>query len=168
MSRSTSKRSTSSTRSRSARGARAKATSSLPARGSGSSSSHGKGRKEHLTGAAIERSCGSVFEDLGFSREEAVSLDLRSFLSFRLEEFIKDQRFTQRQAAAFFGVSQPRISNLVRGRIDLFSLDTLVDMLTRAGIKVEILLQGGIRRSRGKVRWQGDLAERRRGRVADG
>ena len=88
----------------------------------------------------IEPSCGNVFEDLGFSRREAVSLQLRSFLAFRLEEFIETERLTQRQAAAFFGVSQPRISNLVRGRIELFSLDTLVDMLTRAGVKVEILL----------------------------
>lgn len=59
-------------------------------------------------------------------------------------------------------MTQPRISNLVRGRIDLFSLDTLVDMMTRTGIKVEILLQGGIRKFRGKVRWEGDLAESRR------
>ena len=91
--------------------------------------------------SAIEPSCGNVFEDLGFPRQEAVSLELRSFLAFRLEEFIETERLTQRQAAAFFGVSQPRISNLVRGRIELFSLDTLVDMLTRAGVKVEILLR---------------------------
>jgi predicted XRE-type DNA-binding protein len=91
--------------------------------------------------SAIEPSSGNVFEDVGFTRQEAVSLELRSFLAFRLEEFIKTKALTQRQAAAFFGVSQPRISNLVRGRIDLFSLDTLVDMLTRAGVKVEILLR---------------------------
>ncbi len=93
--------------------------------------------------SSIEPSCGNVFEDLGFSRQEAVSIQLRSFLAFRLEEFIGTERLTQRQAAAFFGVSQPRISNLVRGRIELFSLDTLVDMLTCAGIRVEILLQRG-------------------------
>ena len=91
--------------------------------------------------SAIEPSCGNVFEDLGFSRQEAVSLQWRSFLAFRLEEFMETEELTQRQAAAFFGVSQPRISNLVRGRTELFSLDTLVDMVTRAGLHVEILLR---------------------------
>jgi predicted XRE-type DNA-binding protein len=90
---------------------------------------------------SIEPSCGNVFEDLGFSRQEAVSLQLRSLLAFRLEEFIKAERLTQRQAAAFFGVSQPRISNLVRGRVELFSLDTLVDMLSRAGIEVVLAVR---------------------------
>ena len=115
--------------------------------------------------SSIEPSCGNVFEDLGFPRQEAVSLELRSFLAFRLEEFIETERLTQRQAAAFFGVSQPRISNLVRGRIELFSLDTLVDMLTRAGVKVEILLQPGIGQENGRVRRPGGLAGNGRGRV---
>ena len=44
---------------------------------------------------------------------------------------------TQAEAAKLFGVSQPRVSDLVRGKIDLFSIDTLVDMLARAGMKVE-------------------------------
>ena len=114
----------------------------------------------------IEPSSGNVFEDLGFSRREAVSLQLRSFLAFRLEEFIETERLTQRQAAAFFGVTQPRISNLVRGRIELFSLDALVDMLTRAGVKVEILLQPGIGQESGRVRRPGGLAGNGRGRVA--
>ncbi len=115
----------------------------------------------------IQHSCGNVFEDIGFPMEEAVSLELRGFLCFRLEEFIRQRRFTQRQAAAYFGVTQPRISNLMCGRIELFSLDTLVDMLTRAGVKVEIVLQPGIRRFRGNVRWKGNLKESRRGRIAD-
>jgi len=97
--------------------------------------------KELAVESAIEPSCGNVFEDIGFSRQEAVSLQLRSFLAFRLEEFMETEELTQRQAAAFFGVSQPRISNLVRGRIERFSLDTLVDMVTRAGLHVEILLR---------------------------
>ena len=95
-----------------------------------------------------------------------MSLQLRSFLCVRLEEFIRERRFTQRQAAAFFGVTQPRVSNLMCGRIDLFSLDTLVDMLTRAGIRVEMLLQPGIRKYRGNLSRNGNLAESRRGRVS--
>ena len=116
--------------------------------------------------SAIEPSCGNVFEDLGFSRQEAVSLELRSFLAFRLEEFIATERLTQRQAAAFFGVTQPRISNLVRGRIELFSLDTLVDMSTRAGLQVEIRLRPRIHRRDGRVRRSGDAAGGSRSRMA--
>jgi predicted XRE-type DNA-binding protein len=110
-------------------------------------------------------SSGNVFEDIGFSKQEAVSLELRSFLMFRLEKFVQERGFTQRRAAAFFGVTQPRISNLVRGRIDLFSLDMLVDMLTRAGIRVEIVVQGGGRRLKGKVCWTGSLEKSRQGRI---
>ena len=116
--------------------------------------------------SAIEPSSGNVFEDVGFTRQEAVSLELRSFLAFRLERFIKTEALTQRQAAAFFGVSQPRISNLVRGRIDLFSLDTLVDMLTRAGVRIEVLLRPTNRRPNGGTRSASDMARNRRRRTA--
>jgi predicted XRE-type DNA-binding protein len=117
--------------------------------------------------SAIERSSGNVFEDVGFTRREAVSLELRSFLAFRLEEFIQSERLTQHQAAAFFGVSQPRISNLVRGRIELFSLDTLVDMLTRAGVRIEVFLQPGNRRPDGGTRPTSDVAANRPGRTRE-
>jgi len=116
--------------------------------------------------SAIEPSSGNVFEDVGFTRQEAVSLELRSFLAFRLEEFIKTEALTQCQAAAFFGVSQPRISNLVRGRIDLFSLDTLVDMLTRAGVRIEVRLRPTNRRPNGGTRPTSDVATNRRRRTA--
>ena len=138
----------------------------MPDRGSASSSALASRRRELVADSSIEPSCGNVFEDLGFSRQEAVSLELRSFLAFRLEEFIRNERLTQHQAAAFFGVSQPRISNLVRGRIELFSLDTLVDMLTRAGVKVEVLLTPGMRRPNGGTRSTSEVAAGRRGRTA--
>ncbi len=167
MSRSTPKPSTFSTPSRSGRGVRGRATSHSPGRDTGSSSGRATTLKERIDEETIQDSCGNVFEDLGFSRQEAVSLQLRSFLCFRLEEFIRERRFTQRQAAAFFGVTQPRISNLMCGRIDLFSLDTLVDMLTRAGIRVEMLLQPGIRTHRSHAGWNANPAESRPGRVSN-
>jgi len=58
----------------------------------------------------------------------------------RLKELIASRRLTQADAATLFGVSQPRVSDLVRGKIDLFSIDTLVDMLNHAGIKVKFTL----------------------------
>ena len=86
----------------------------------------------------ITRSSGNVFEDLGFDREEAESLRIRSDLMIELSEFIRRKHLMQAQAAKFFGVSQPRISDLVRGKIALFTIDMLVTMLARAGRKVVV------------------------------
>jgi predicted XRE-type DNA-binding protein len=84
-----------------------------------------------------ERSSGNVFSDLGFSPKEAESLRLRSELMIELDRLIKKRKLTQISAAKLFGVTQPRISDLIRGKIDLFSIDTLISMLARAGMRVE-------------------------------
>ena len=91
-------------------------------------------------GSKITPSSGNVFADLGFGPEEAEHLRIRSDLMSALRKLIEDRKLTQAEAAKVFGVTQPRISNLVRGRIDLFSIDTLVDMLARAGTRVEIVV----------------------------
>ncbi|HEY9015862.1 MAG TPA: helix-turn-helix transcriptional regulator [Gemmatimonadales bacterium] len=87
----------------------------------------------------ITPSSGNVFADLGFSEEEAEHLRLRSTLMIEIRKLIEERELTQAAAAKLFGVTQPRISNLVRGRIDLFSLDTLVGMLARAGVHVDVV-----------------------------
>ena len=94
-----------------------------------------------MMAAKITRSSGNVFEDLGFDREEAEHLRIRSALMATLRKVIESKRMTQAQAATLFGVTQPRISDLVRGKIDLFSIDTLVDMLARAGFHVDLLVE---------------------------
>ena len=83
-------------------------------------------------------SSGNVFVDIGFSKVEAFHLELRSCLMDSLEEVIKKRGLSQREAAKLLGVTQPRISNLVKGRLDLFSLDMLVTMLARAGVRVNL------------------------------
>lgn len=88
----------------------------------------------------ITPSSGNVFADLGFGDDEAEHLRLRSTLMVEARKLIEARNLTQVEAAKLFGVTQPRISNLVRGRIDLFSIDTLVDMLARAGIHVDVVL----------------------------
>jgi len=88
--------------------------------------------------AKVVRSSGNVFEDLGFDREEAEHLRIRSALMATLRKLIESKRMTQAQAATLFGVTQPRVSDLVRGKIDLFSIDMLVDMLARAGFQVKV------------------------------
>jgi predicted XRE-type DNA-binding protein len=82
------------------------------------------------------RSGGNVFADLGFDKETAENLRLRADLMIELREVIQRKGLTQAQAAKHFGVSQPRISDLVRGKIALFTIDMLVNMLARAGKKV--------------------------------
>lgn len=84
------------------------------------------------------RSSGNVFKDLGFSDDEAEYLKIRSTLMIHLRKVIEERGLTQAEAAALFGVTQPRVSDLVRGKIDLFSIDMLVDMLAHAGVRVKL------------------------------
>ena len=88
----------------------------------------------------VTRSSANVFKDLGFPPEEAEPLKIRSYLMAHLRKLIAARGLTQAEAAALFGVTQPRVSDLVRGKIDLFSIDTLIDMLTHAGVKIKITL----------------------------
>jgi len=88
----------------------------------------------------IRRSSGNVFRDLGFSEEESTNLKMRTDLMIRLSKLLEARGLTQAEAARFFGVSQPRISDLVRGKIDRFSVDTLIAMLGHAGVRVRIVV----------------------------
>lgn len=85
---------------------------------------------------SLQRSRGNVFRDLGFSTEDAENLRIRSELMARLAKLIEERGLTQAAAAKVFGVTQPRVSDLVRGKIDRFSIDILVVMLAKAGIRV--------------------------------
>jgi predicted XRE-type DNA-binding protein len=89
------------------------------------------------------RSTGNVFRDLGFAADEAENLKVRSELMIHLTKVIDSRGLTQAKAAALFGVTQPRISDLVRGKIDRFSIDTLVAMLGQAGLRVQLVVGRG-------------------------
>ena len=93
-------------------------------------------------GLKVRRSGGNVFRDLGFPAHEAEHLLVRSNLMLRLERELKVRNLTQAAAAARLGVSQPRVSNLLGGRIELFSTDTLIDMLARLGVRVRVVAAG--------------------------
>jgi predicted XRE-type DNA-binding protein len=84
------------------------------------------------------RSSGNVFRDLGFAQEEAEHLRLRSALMAVVRQLITDRHLTQAKAASLFGVTQPRMSDLVRGKIERFSIDGLIEMLGHAGVHVEM------------------------------
>jgi len=80
----------------------------------------------------------SVFGDLGFDQGTAENLRIRADLMMAVEQFIQREGLTQAEAAERLDVTQPRISDLVRGKIDRFSIDTLVNMLSRAGVRISI------------------------------
>lgn len=89
----------------------------------------------------ITPSSGNAFQDLGFSPEEAANLKVRSTLVGGIRRIIEDRALKQAQAAELFGVTQPRISDLMRGKIELFSIDALINMLAHAGHDVEITVE---------------------------
>lgn len=88
---------------------------------------------EHMTPAG-----GNVFADLGFPPDEAENLKIRAQLMSEVQGIIKERGLTQTEAAVLFGVKQPRISDLVRGKIGLFTIDALINMLAHAGIAVRV------------------------------
>jgi predicted XRE-type DNA-binding protein len=85
----------------------------------------------------ITESCGNVFADLGFPPDEAANLSLRSTFIAQLMKIIQDQALTKAQAAKQFGVTQPQITLLLKGKIQEFSIDELVNMFARAGYEIE-------------------------------
>ena len=86
----------------------------------------------------VKEGSANVFEDLGFEREEAANLKVRSDLMLDLRRYIEQRGWTQEEAAHYFGETQPRISNLMRGEIDRFSVDKLIKMLAHAGMEVRV------------------------------
>ncbi len=80
----------------------------------------------------------SVWDAIGETPATAANLKLRSELMIALKEQIERRGWSQAEAARRFGVTQPRVSDLMRGKIDLFGLDTLVNMAVTAGLRVEL------------------------------
>ncbi len=95
----------------------------------------------------LTRSSGNVFRDLGFSGDEAEYLQVRAELMVHLQKVITARGLKQAEAAELLGVTQPRVSDVMRGRIDLFSIDTLIDMLARLGIRAKLVLHPRRRRA---------------------
>jgi len=80
----------------------------------------------------------SVWDAIEDTPEEAENMRLRSVLMTALKDHIARMGMSQTQAAELFGVTQPRVSDLMRGKINLFGLDALVNMATAAGLRIEM------------------------------
>jgi len=76
---------------------------------------------------------GNVFEDLGFDPAESADLALRAYLMAEIRRFIERNDLTQIKAAKFFGIKQPKISNIINGRVEEISSDYLVGLLAKTG-----------------------------------
>jgi len=80
----------------------------------------------------------SVWDAIEDTTAQAENMRLRSSLMMALKDHITSDGFSQSQAAKVFGLTQPRVSDLMRGKIELFGLDSLVNMLAAAGLHVEM------------------------------
>lgn len=80
----------------------------------------------------------SVWDAIEGQPAEAENMKLRSELMMALKQHIARMEISQAQAAKLFGITQPRVSDLMRGKINLFALDTLVNMATAAGLRIEM------------------------------
>ena len=83
---------------------------------------------------------GNVFIDLGFDEAEARVMALRVELMMRLRERLQEKGYTQVEAAKRLGMTQPRVSALLKGSWKDFSTDMLLTIATRAGLKLEMHL----------------------------
>ena len=90
------------------------------------------------TDAMVTASSGNVFTDLGFGTGEAAVMGLRADLMARLRLMVKTEGWTQAQAAERLGIAQSRVSDLLRGKWEKFSLDMLITLAARAGGKLEL------------------------------
>lgn len=87
---------------------------------------------------SILESSGNVFVDLGYSPDEAAILQMRADLMADLRKLISHKKLTQAAAAKIFGVSQSRVSDLITGKWEKFSLEMLITLATKAGMHVQL------------------------------
>ncbi|MGA9110442.1 MAG: helix-turn-helix domain-containing protein [Smithella sp.] len=87
---------------------------------------------------SIVASSGNVFGDLGYPPDEAAILQMRADLMADLRKYIKTKKLTQAEAAKIFGVSQSRVSDLITGKWEKFSLEMLIILVTKAGMHVKL------------------------------
>jgi predicted XRE-type DNA-binding protein len=93
----------------------------------------------HKPKPRVTRPSGNVFRDLGFPPDRAEHLRVRADLMIRVEKELRSQGLKRAQASRLLGISQPRVRDLLRGRIALFTADDLIGMLARLGIRVRLV-----------------------------
>jgi predicted XRE-type DNA-binding protein len=95
-------------------------------------------RKEHSVARKVTESTGNIFLDMGFPPHEAEVMLLRAKLAEALRVWMEREKLTQAEAAKRLGITQPRVSEIVRGKVELLSLDYLVALCAKARIPVGV------------------------------
>ena len=90
---------------------------------------------------AFEEGSGNIFRDLGFPEDEAVSMQARGQLAIEIRKIIEAEGWSQREAARKMGVAQPRIAEVMKMRIENFSIDTLIKYLGKLNRKVSLVVE---------------------------
>lgn len=93
-----------------------------------------------MNNISLTESSGNVFLDLGFPPADAEVMKLRAEVMIRMEQHLRAQGWTQAEAARRLGVTQPRISRLLKGKWEDFSLDMLLTLAARAGLHAHLRL----------------------------
>lgn len=94
-----------------------------------------------MTDIKIKKGSASIFEDLGFDIQESQNLLLRLQTMVALLDWFNASGLTQAVAAKILGITQPRLNQLLMGKIEIFSLDALVNMATSAGMLVGLSIR---------------------------
>jgi len=94
-----------------------------------------------MTSLKVTKGSANIFDDLGFDVQESKNLLLRSQTMIALVQWYNASGLTQAAAAKTLGVTQPRLNQLLKGKIDIFSLDALVNMATNAGMRVGLSIR---------------------------
>jgi predicted XRE-type DNA-binding protein len=81
---------------------------------------------------------GNIFEDLGFEPKEAIKLKIKAQLMSQISEWIKEKKLKQEEASNLLDVTRPRVSDVMRGKAEKFTIDALVDMLEKTGKQVTV------------------------------
>jgi predicted XRE-type DNA-binding protein len=111
------------------------------------------------------KSSGNLFKDAGYSRIEAKNLQFRSYLMTALRKYILNKGWSQIEAAEQLEVTQPRVSNLIHGKIDLFSSGMLIEMLEKAGFEIYEKIEKDIDKEFKAHHWAHPLAEEKENKV---
>jgi len=88
----------------------------------------------------VTEGSGNVFVDLGFDSAEAEVMKMRAEIMIHMRHRLKEQGWTQVEAARRLGITQPRVSRLVKGKVEDFSMDMLLVLAARAGLRAELRL----------------------------
>lgn len=93
---------------------------------------------DELTTIATESGNDNVFEDIGFTPEEAASLKIKSDLALNLRQHLKEQRLSSDDVTRFFGVDAKKIQDIIEGELDRFTIEELVALLLNIGLQVKV------------------------------